>query len=233
MTRLSKVISIIFMCIIIFACCKPKCVDIDGNEYATIKIGDQVWMAENLKVTHFRNGDPIPYESDNTTWRNLCSGAYCNYDNDKNYVDDYGRLYNWYAVNDSRGLAPEGWHIPSDEEWKQLEQYLGMSETDIVGTSYRGTDEGGKLKEPGIIYWRTPNTGAVNESGFTARGGGGRVYYGGQFGNLTYFAHFWSSSIDACEPGESWYRLLVHSNAEISRMSFDWWSGFSIRCVKD
>lgn len=209
------------------------CVDIDGNVYQTIQICDQIWTTENLKVTRYRNGDPIPNITDNTSWRDLSTGAYCNYDNDVNYVEAYGRLYNWYAVDDSRGLAPEGWHIPSDEEWKQLEMCLGMSQSEADGTSYRGTDEGGKLKEPGIVYWRTPNTGATNESGFTARGGGGRVYVGGAFGNLTYFAHFWSVSEDVSEVGESWYRLLDHNNAQVSRMSFDKWSGFSIRFIKD
>jgi len=95
--------------------------DIDGNVYQTIKIGDQWWMAENLKVTHYRNSDPIPHVTDGGTWSYLFTGAYCEYDNNPANVAIYGRLYNWYAVGDSRNIAPEGWHVPSDDEWKQLE----------------------------------------------------------------------------------------------------------------
>ncbi|MCK4448089.1 MAG: fibrobacter succinogenes major paralogous domain-containing protein, partial [Candidatus Marinimicrobia bacterium] len=127
--------------------------DIDGNTYQTVKIGDQWWMAENLKVTHYRNGDPIPNVTDNTDWSNLTTGAYCNYDNNASYVTTYGRLYNWYTVNDSRYIAPSGWHVPTDEELKELEMYLGMSQSQADYTGYRGTDEGGKLKETGTTHW--------------------------------------------------------------------------------
>ena len=146
--------------------------DIDGNTYQTVKIGDQWWMAENLKVTCYRNGDAIPNITDGTTWASLSTGAYCEYNNDINNVATYGRLYNWYAVTDSRNIAPAGWHVPSDAEWKQLEMYLGMSQSEADATGWRGTDEGGKLKEVGTMHWNSPNTGATNESGFTALPGG-------------------------------------------------------------
>jgi uncharacterized protein (TIGR02145 family) len=124
----------------------PVVTDIDGNVYQTVTIGAQVWMAENLKVTHYRNGDPIPNVTDTAAWEGLSTGAYCEYDNDINNVATYGRLYNWYAVDDSRGLAPEGWHVPSDDEWKQLEMYLGMSQSEADDYGWRGTDEGGEVK---------------------------------------------------------------------------------------
>jgi len=102
-------------------------IDIDGNVYRIVKIGNQWWMVENLKATHYRNGDAIPEVTDNTAWENLYvypTGAYCNYENKTDYVDTYGRLYNWYAVNDSHNIAPAGWHIPSDGEWLILADYL-------------------------------------------------------------------------------------------------------------
>jgi uncharacterized protein (TIGR02145 family) len=167
--------------------------DIGGNVYQTIKIGDQWWMMENLKVTHYRNGDPIPHVTDGGTWKGLSTGAYCNYGNDPGNVETYGRLYNWYAVDDSRSIAPEGWHVPTDEEWKQLEMYLGMSQGQADDTGWRGTNEGGKLKETGTTHWQSPNTGATNESGFSALPGGYRGY-DGYFYTMGFTANFWSST---------------------------------------
>jgi uncharacterized protein (TIGR02145 family) len=104
--------------------------DYDGNVYQIVLIGGQCWMMENLKVTHYRNGDPIPHVPNIGEWYGLSSGAYCDYNNDPGNVETYGRLYNWYAVDDSRNIAPEGWHVPTDDEWKQLEMYLGMSQAE-------------------------------------------------------------------------------------------------------
>ncbi len=119
--------------------------DIDGNSYKTVKIGEQIWMAENLKVTQYRNGDPIPNLTDENDWENTEQGAYCNYDNNEDNVETYGRLYNWYAVDDKRGLAPNGWHIPTDDEIKELEMYLGLSQSETDNITSRGTNEGSKL----------------------------------------------------------------------------------------
>jgi len=140
--------------------------DIDGNVYETVTIGTQVWMAENLKVTHYRNGNTILHIIDWFSWFTL-TGAYCEYDNDVNNVAVYGRLYNWYAVNDSRYIAPVGWHVPSDAEWLTLVDYLGGD-----------TVADGKMKEIGTTHWVSPNTGATNESGFSALPGGYRDYGG-------------------------------------------------------
>lgn len=204
--------------------------DIDGNAYSTIKIGDQWWMAENLKVTHYRNGDAIPNVTDYTEWNSLSTGAYCNYNNDVNKVDTYGCLYNWYAVNDSSNIAPEGWHLPTDEEWKQLEMYLGMSQADADSTGWRGTDEGDKLKETGTAHWKSPNTGATNESGFSALPGGYRGILGVFYG-VGYNALFWSST--EFYSFTAWYRSLYCDYSDIRRVDrYKGW-GFSVRLVRD
>jgi uncharacterized protein (TIGR02145 family) len=193
--------------------------DIDGNVYQTIKIGDQWWMAENLKVTHYRNGDPIPNVTDAGVWSGLDTGACCNYNNEEGNVPVYGRLYNWYTVNDGRNIAPEGWHVPSDGEWQIMADYLGG---DAVA--------GGKMKETGTTHWVSPNTGATNESGFTALPGGFRNM-SGAFYVMTYSAYFWSST--EYTSGRAWYRSLIYDLAGLSRDYSSRTSGFSVRCVRD
>jgi len=188
--------------------------DIDGNVYKTVKIGNQVWMAENLRVKHYRNGDAIPNTIDSAAWVQTNSGAYCFYNNDSRNDEIYGLLYNGFAVNDGRKVAPEGWHIPSDAEWKQLEIYLGMSVEDAdkvedVGQT-RGID------------------GATNETGFTAlpSGSRGSGAFMGEFDGLGTKAIFWAAD-------ERWMRELRYNQATIIRDVRDWRSGYSIRCVKD
>ncbi|MBU0713667.1 VCBS repeat-containing protein, partial [bacterium] len=194
--------------------------DIDGNVYRTVKIGDQWWMAENLKVTHYRNGDPIPNITDNTQWSNLSTGAYCEYDNNPANIETYGRLYNWYAADDSRNIAPEGWHVPSDAEWQTLVDYLGGSSV-----------AGGKMKETGTEYWNSPNTGATNESCFSALPGGYRTNLG-IYEILGSYAGFWSST-EATELS-SHIRYLFDSNSEVYRgTGYDNQGAFSVRCVRD
>jgi uncharacterized protein (TIGR02145 family) len=210
--------------------CPPMVIDVDGNIYQTVLIGDQCWMMENLKVTHYRNGDSIPNVTDGGEWYGLSTGACCTYSNDEGEADVYGRLYNFYAIVDSRSVAPAGWHVPTDEEWKQLEIYLGMSQaaTDAIG--WRGTDEGGKLKETGTEHWNPPNTGATNESSFTALPGGYRVNTGG-FLNMGTYAYFWSST--ESDSYSTWGRLLSSGIAAIYRYADSKKAGFSIRCVKN
>ncbi len=205
-------------------------VDIDGNTYKTIKIGDQWWMAENLRVTHFGNGEAIPNITDNSTWIGLSTPAYCEFNNNIENLITYGCLYNWYAVNDIRGIAPSGWHVPTDEEWKQLEMYLGMSQADADLIGYRGNDEGGKLKESGTIHWFSPNTGATNESGFTALPGGSRSS-DGTYSNLGSNAGFWSSTEYVSQ--DCWFRYLYFHLSGINHSYDNKRSGFSVRCVKD
>jgi len=193
--------------------------DIDGNVYNSIEIGDQIWMIENLKVTHYRNGDPIPNVTDSTTWAGLSSGAYSSYNNNESFVETYGRIYNWFATSDSRGIAPEGWHVATDEDWQNLISYLGGN-----------SDAAGKVKEEGTEHWNSPNEGATNETGFNALPAGYRDY-GGSFtgmGNVTYF---WTSS--NYSPLNAWAYHIHYDSAELFR---DWSHkalGFSVRCVKD
>ena len=204
--------------------------DIDGNVYNTIVIGTQVWMAENLKVTHYRNGDAIPNVNDAKEWENHATGAYCNYDNKSNNSATYGCLYNWYAINDSRNITPEGWHVPSDADWKILEMYLGMSQSDADDRSWRGTDEGGKLKEAGITHWSSPNTGATNESGFSALPGGFR-YVDSDYYDMVNCAYFWSST--ESYSADAWFRRLNYDYSGVLRSTDYRECGFSVRCVRD
>jgi len=135
--------------------------DIDGNVYKTIIIGNQEWMAENLKVTHYCNGDAIPIVTSKLAWANrLTSALYPG--------GAKGNFYNWHAVNDSRNIAPEGWHVPTDEEWKELEMFIGMSQSEADKIDYRGTEEGGRLKGTGTFHWDPPNKGATNLYGFNS-----------------------------------------------------------------
>jgi len=196
--------------------------DIDGNFYRTVTIGAQEWMAENLKVTHYRNGDAIPNITGTTEWINLTTDAYCNYDNNSGNVATYGRLYNWYTVNDNRNIAPEGWHIPSDTEWQILVDFLGGEAV-----------AGGKLKEAGTTHWEnweSTDTVANNESGFSALPAGWRDQTGA-FVATGQCAVFWSSTesdnSNACNLYIYYYSSVAYRGAFFKAC------GFSIRCVKD
>ena len=199
--------------------------DQEGNIYKTITIGTQTWMAENLRTTKYRNGDPINNTIENTNWISLTTGAYCKYDNinDLIVIASRGLLYNYYAVDDERNIAPEGWHVPTDEEWTTLVTYLG-------GESIAG----GKMKEVGTTHWKSENIGATNESGFTSLPVGWRDNYNGIFGGFDYNAFYWSSTEDDIDI--AWYRFLNYDLASIGRFSWsvgDKNSGFSVRCIKD
>jgi len=204
--------------------------DVDGNIYQTVKIGDQLWMAENLEVTHYRNGDPIPFVTDPEDWGGLSTGAYCEHNNNSASVDVYGRLYNWFAVDDSRGLAPAGWHVPTDEDWKELEMHIGMSQSTADIYLWRGTDEGDKLKEKGTAHWTAPNSGATNEVWFTALPGAERGR-DGAYSALGITAYFWAS--DESNSTEAWSRHLLYTHSDIYRYDYVKVNGFSVRCVKD
>jgi uncharacterized protein (TIGR02145 family) len=191
----------------------------------------QKWMRKNLDVATYRNGDTIPEVRDPTQWANLTTGAWCYYNNDPAMGAVYGKLYNWYAVNDARGLAPVGWHVASDSEWKILEMCLGMTQTqaDAIGC-WRGTDEGGKLKEDGTAHWLSPNTGADNSSKFAALPGGCRLS-SGTVGTVGGYGAWWSSS--ECNSTYAWYRGLRYFEAGVFR-DYDGKNGaFSVRCIRD
>jgi len=196
-----------------------KMTDIDGNQYDVIKIGNQIWMKENLKVSKYRNGEAIPTGLVNTVWANTNKGAYAIYNNDNTNNVRYGKLYNWYAVNDSRGLCPSGWHIPSESDWSTLLSYLGG---DLAC--------GGKLKSIGTSYWYSPNSDATNVSGFSALPGGSRND-DGSFNNIRYYAFFWSAT--EYDYSNAWNRDLFFNIGSVDRNNYFKQNGFSVRCLKD
>lgn len=183
-------------------------------------VGCNAWMTHNLDVRTYRNGDGIPRVTNSATWAALTTGAYCYYNNDSTTYDSiYGKLYNWYAVNDPRGLAPEGWHIPSDFEWTNLVNTLGGS--DIAG---------GPMKELGTTWWAAPNLGATNLCNFSAQPGGYRGTQGG-FNVEGQYGYWWTSSKSESEI--AWARYLNYNDTVISGIGSDWNFGYSVRCVKD
>ena len=192
--------------------------DIDGNVYQTISIGSQVWMAENLKCVRYNNGDSIPYIGDYVTWINLRTGAYCNYNNDILKGEFYGRLYNFYALADNRGLAPAGWHLPDADEWMTLFDYLGGYYI-----------AGGKLKESGTAHWLAPNAGATNETGFTALPGG---YFGNDsFLNMNRSGLWWMYSL--YNTTNAWFMSLSYQDNQVNINYWPFYSGLSVRCIRD
>ncbi len=208
--------------------------DIDGNVYHTVKIGNQWWIVENLRVTHYRDGTAIPLVYINSQWVTQNKGAYCYYNMDASNITDYGLMYNFHAVSSDRGLAPEGWHVASDEEWKELEMYLGMTQGQADLTLWRGTNEGGKLKESGTTHWNAPNTGATNETGFTALPGGWRSMYDGTFSGMGTFVSFWTSTGTTASNGTyALTRGLSSAESRISRTGDLRVAGLSVRCIKD
>jgi uncharacterized protein (TIGR02145 family) len=203
----------------------------DSKIYRTVRIGNQWWMAENLRETKYRNGNQIPNITDSSTWAGLSSGARCSYHNNESNVSVYGCLYNQYAVQNRWNIAPAGWHVPTDEEWKTLEKYLGMSQSEVDDYGWRGTNEGGKLKETGTSHWQSPKTGATNESGFSGLPGGCRHSGVGSFDYLGTNAYFWSATqLDACC---AWGRSLVYFYSIIQRSSYEGHHGLSVRLVRD
>jgi uncharacterized protein (TIGR02145 family) len=191
--------------------------DADGNVYHTITIGTQTWMVENLKATKYNDGTGIPIEPDQTNWKNLSTPAYCWHENNIANKNIYGALYNAYVVNTGK-LAPKGWHVPSDAEWTTLENYLGGS--DVAG---------GKLKSSGITYWKTPNTDATNESGFSGLPGGSRHFFG-NYQSILEYGCWWATDEDGTN---NLYRLLSYSHGYVTHLSVNKREGLSIRCVKD
>ena len=199
--------------------------DIEGNIYKTKIIGTQLWMAENLKTTKFNNGSDIPLVTENTEWINIKTPAYCWYNNDISaYKNNYGALYNWYTVDlassNDKNVCPTGWHVPTDFEWTILTEYLGG----IVLA-------GGKLKETGTIHWQSPNTGATNESGFTALPGGERVFNTGLFYYIGFNSYWWSTTENSSTM--AWCSGAMYNFSSIQRSYEHKNDAFSVRCLKD
>lgn len=195
-----------------------SCTDADGNNYPVVKIGTQLWMAENLKTTKYKDDTDIPNVVVSTEWNKLNSSSYCWYDNNVTNKNTYGALYNWYAVNSGK-LAPSGWHVPSDTEWTSLINYLGGQD---VG--------GGKLKEVGTNQWLNPNLSANNESGYCSIPSGGRGM-DGKFIGMGEFNYLWSLSFN--NSNESWSYGIYYLTSDISKGSSNVLNGLSVRCIKD
>jgi uncharacterized protein (TIGR02145 family) len=196
--------------------------DASGQSYKTVKIGDQIWMAENLKTERYANGDLIPNVRGGSEWINLNTGAWCNYDNSIYNQYTYGKLYNWFAVADYRNICPIGWHVPTDAEWTVLIDYLGG---EFVA--------GNKMKSIGLEYWnwKNPNENATNESGFSGLPGGLRIGDYDKFINVSANGFWWSSTESSVT--SAWYRSLSYNDEGASRSYGDKQRGFSVRCLKD
>lgn len=193
--------------------------DIDGNVYNTVKIGTQTWMTKNLKTTKFNDGTVIPLVKDGAGWAALSTPGFCWYNNDADsYKNTYGALYNGYAVSTAR-LCPTDWHVPGDAEWTTLTSYLGGENI-----------AGGKLKDAGEVFWVSPNTGATNESGYTALPGGLR-YHDGLFHDFGFSGYFWSSS--EFSPARAFFRYMDYEYSTVFRFNNLKKIGFSVRCLRD
>ena len=187
----------------------------DAQIIETVNIGKQVWTKQNLNVSNYRNGDPIPKVEDDSTWASLTTGAFCYYNNDSaSYASIYGKLYNWYAIHDARGLAPVGYHIPKDAEWARLKKTLG----DNAGTQMKATSG-----------WSDSGNG-TNSIGFAGLPGGFRKL-DGTFFHIDYFGYWWSSK--AFSNSNAWYRSLCNEFSFVYRSNINKASGFSVRCLRD
>jgi uncharacterized protein (TIGR02145 family) len=235
-------------------------VDIDGNVYATVIIGDQQWTAENLKTTRYANGDLLIYTEDEETWNELLfsilnHGAWCYYDNDSTHNKIYGKLYNWPAAEDSRNICPNGWRVPSDEDWHKLAKHLDPdAKLDSVApnpfspnikTRINGVESkvaGGYLKATGNSsastgLWDEPNKGATNKALFNAKPAGARLTTGNggtRFQEMGRGAAFWTTTKgpDLPPPG-SLFRILSFDFPYLEQRKIFPSSGMSIRCIKN
>ena len=220
---------------------KGTVTDADGNVYQTIRIGNQWWTVEDLRTTHFRNGDAIEQigtaTADGTTWANKTTAAYCNHVSGT-AGKYFGLLYNGHAVTDSRGLAPDGWHVATEDDWKKLEKFMSMTPNDIDALNWRGTDQGQKLKVDGKgngVWYQHEYLWASNSTGFSARPGGCRLFntreYNSPPGRV--YLGFWWSSTKRTGTDELYYRHLDYKKTGVFRYYGPKSYGFIVRCVKD
>jgi uncharacterized protein (TIGR02145 family) len=193
--------------------------DQDSNTYKTVKIGNQVWMAENLRTTKYSDGTPIPNITDDKTFHYLNTGACCNYNNETANGETYGHLYNWFAVSSSHKIAPEGWHVPTEKDWATLSDFLGGDNV-----------AGGKLKETGTSHWTAKNIGASDMYGFTALPGGTRAEEG-QFSFLGTAAYWWSATQG--NDKSALLRGCANSTGSMLLLYYYKEYGFSVRLIKD
>jgi uncharacterized protein (TIGR02145 family) len=209
-------------------CGGASTVTFDGYTYALVGIGTQCWFKENLRSDNYSNGDAIPGGLSDSQWTSTGSGAQAVYNNDPSNLATYGRLYNWYAVNDARGLCPVGFHVPSDSEWMSLEMELGMTANQLYGTDFRGTNQGEQLKSSLASF---PSWNGTNSSGFSASPSGFRYSdYGGYYSSIGTNGYWWSSTVSG---PDSWARGLITQDSRVYRYVSNLRSGLGIRCVKD
>lgn len=227
MTNIYKISGIIILLFLIHSCKKDsdkKIEDADGNIYSSVSIGSQVWLTENLKTTKYRNGDLIGTTTPAVLdiYEEVAPKYQWAYAGNEDTVAIYGRLYTWFAATDIRNVCPVGWHVPSATEWMVLEAFLGGWE-----------NAGGKLKETGTTHWLSPNTGATNETGFTALPGGQRDY-SDHFINLGYWGCWWSSTeSEIASNGVGRDMNSEVSSLFVDEISSKKHSGYSVRCIKD
>ena len=230
----AKLLVLVTMILILVTGCKktdePETVtDNDGNEYNTVKIGDQVWMKENLKTKTLNDGTAVPLVTGYTEWFSLTTPGYCWYDNNEaTYKNPYGALYNWYAVETGK-LCPSGWHVPTDNDWQQLVLFIdpnagiGFVESDLTGA---------KLKEKGTAHWLSPNQGASDDHGFAALPGGCRLsYLDLDYNSIREFGFWWSSTESSVI--KAWMVDMGYTYADLYRYASHKVDGFSVRCVKN
>jgi uncharacterized protein (TIGR02145 family) len=193
--------------------------DVEGNIYKTVKIGSQVWMAENLRTTKYNDGIEITLTTGSGQWNDLSNAGFCWYDNNESsFKELYGALYNGYAVVTGK-LCPDGWHIPEKQEWTVLSEFLGDS-----------VKAGGKMKEAGTANWKVPNKGADNSSGYTAVAAGIR-YFEGTFSSNQSYSCLWA--VTEASPEELWCVSLYFADSNLSFNHRSKKYGFSVRCIKD
>lgn len=197
--------------------------DFDGNTYTTIVLGNgQEWMAENLRTTTYTNGDPVENILDPTNWQNATTGAWSHYDNDNQFENPYGKLYNWYAVDDNRNICPTDWHVPTAAEWDVLRTYLDPNGTMMDNVA------GSKMKTTGNDYWLYGNTDATNQIGFSGLPGGLHFGNSTDMGELGYW---WTATETDATTGE--LRYLVGTYTELLTYMEQKFIGKSVRCIKN
>jgi len=244
--------TLLFFCNFLLSCTKPELMrdasvpvltepvfcepltDIDGNIYKTVKIGNRIWTAENLKTTRYNDSLPILLITDDTEWRNAKKGAYCHYNHNFNNTEKFGALYNWHALQSGK-LAPDGWHVPADSDWNYLERYLKD-----FGFNADGTRTGSRIGKAiaSTMNWAQYQTGGAignissnnNSTGFSALPGGHR-YLNGEFFDLRKMGFYWSST----ENGHiyAWDRHLSYDSNQLYRESRNKQWGLSVRLVKN
>ncbi len=206
--------------------------DVDGNTYSTCAIGNQTWMQEDLRTTHYNDGSPITSINDNTAWVLDQNGAMCNYNNTGNTSNLYGKLYNWYTVTDPGGLCPVDWHVATDDDWKSLEATLDMPLDEIDGIDFRGAGQEVGTQLMANYLWEDGGLTLTNINGFSALPGGGRSGFDGVFGARETTGFWWTSTEDPNQQ-DAWYRELFYNNSGINRNTYTKEHGFAVRCVKD